>query len=531
MALTRREFLKATGAAVAAASGCGAPAETPIDDAAVEPGADATTDTGPAPDTAPPAYDAPVSVADVSQGTDAGAIDASTPPRDVPATDARPPTMDARPPTTDARPPAMDARPPDLELGSIPLSGSEFRRGVMAGDATASRAVVWTRYGGSRELVLRVIETSADGRTIRGLAFEGVVRPDAEGFVHRDVTGLDPGARYRYAFLERSGSRIIGRSRIGRFRAAIADTDARSTLTFGGASCNHLNGAPFPAYRHTVDAGLDFFVHCGDHVYADSATNIAEYRGVYDRYWAVDGLADLHASAGLYTTWDDHEVYNNWDAEEIVRLGRQGRLDAARRVFFEYRPIRRADTAPNRIWRSFRWGRVAEVFVLDVRGERRRSRMEYISEAQLDWLRAGLRASPAVFKFIVTSKPITGRVPISAEASREDYWESFRAQREELLRFVATVRGAVFLSGDVHYGAVARVEASGPYRDIREVYMGPGGSGDAMGSVDCTPGAQYDAIVHRHNFTRLRADPGARRVEVAFIGANGTSVCTRAFSV
>ncbi|MFO0630425.1 MAG: alkaline phosphatase D family protein [Polyangiales bacterium] len=530
MTLTRRGFLQVTGAAVAAASGCGAPSEGTDDDAAVEPDVRSASDAGAGPDRVAPTSDTAPPPDDAPRPLDAG-------PRDVPgsrdavAMDARPPAMDVRPPGMDVRPPGMDVRPADLELGSIPLSGSEFRRGVMAGDVTAARAMVWTRYAGDRDLLLRVIETSADGRTIRGLAFEGEVRVNADGFVHHDVGGLDAGAHYRYAFLERMGARIVGRSRIGRFRAAIADTDARSTLTFGGASCNNLNGAPFPAYRHALDADLDFFVHCGDHVYADAANNLAEYRGVYDRYWAVDGLSDLHAATGIYTTWDDHEVYNNWDAEEIVRLGREARLDAARRVFFEYRPIRRNSGAPDRIWRSFRWGRVAEVFVLDVRGERRRSRGEYISEAQLDWLRAGLRASNAVFKFIVTSKPITGRVPIGAENSREDYWESFRDQREALLRFVETIRGVVFLSGDVHYGAVARVEASGPYRDIREVYMGPGGSGEAMGAIDCTPGAQFDAVIHRHNFTRLRADPDTRRVEVAFIGAGGTSLCTRSFTV
>ena len=92
--------------------------------------------------------------------------------------------------------------------------------------------------------------------------------------------------------------------------------------------------------------------------------------------------------------------------------------------------------APDRIWRSFRWGHSAEVFVLDCRGERRPSTRSvnptresvYISRAQMDWLKAGLRASPAVFKFIVNSVPIYGR-PGGLEAACQAQAQSLCAVR------------------------------------------------------------------------------------------------------
>jgi alkaline phosphatase D len=171
--------------------------------------------------------------------------------------------------------------------------------------------------------------------------------------------------------------------------------------------------------------------------------------------------------------------------------------------------------------------------VLDCRGERRPStragaNAQFISPEQLAWLQDGLLASTAIFKFVVTSKPITGRVAM--DLARDDFWEGFPAQREKLLKFITDndIKGLWFLSGDVHYGCICRVERAGPYSRLREVYMGPSGSGDP-GIVDCDPGGQDDAIVRRLNYTKFRADPFSKTLDISIIGVSNNVLCHKRF--
>ena len=54
-------------------------------------------------------------------------------------------------------------------------------------------------------------------------------------------------------------------------------------------------------------------------------------------------------------------------------------------------------TAPERIWRKVPFGKTADVFVLDTRGERKPSTRGsanpvYVSREQMDWLKRELRA-------------------------------------------------------------------------------------------------------------------------------------------
>jgi phosphodiesterase/alkaline phosphatase D-like protein len=420
------------------------------------------------------------------------------------------------------------------ELGSIPQSAA-FPLGVMAGDMLPDRAMLWTRYDGMRPLTVRVVEIDAMGNRLRQ-AYEGEVTPSGYGIAKVDVPSVRPGRTYRYAFLEHDGSRPVARSRVGRFRTAPSATACPGVVRFGGASCNNRNGAPFEPLTHAADAELDFFIHCGDHVYADSANTLSQYRGVYDNYWRVPGLTQVHASTGLFTTWDDHEVFNNWNPE-VVRSTAAGRdrLAAATQAFFEHRAFRRNSEDRDRIWRKFKWGRTAEIFMLDVRSERLPSTRstagaQFISDAQMRWLKRSLRESDAVFKFVVTSKPITGRV--DRDLTRDDFWEGYPAQREELLSFITdnSIDGLWFLSGDVHYACIAKVEADGPYRRLREVYMGPAGSGDP-GDVNCDGGGQSEVTIRRLNYARFTADPFMRRLTIEFIGAAGGVICRRNYDV
>jgi alkaline phosphatase D len=347
------------------------------------------------------------------------------------------------------------------------------------------------------------------------------------------VNGLRADRVHLYAFLVGGSDSPSGRSAVGRVRTAPAD-DAMRAITFGGTSCSNQSNRPFPVLSHAGGrTDLDLFIHCGDHTYTDhgtDATSLAAYRTKYEENWSSAGMRALHRSAGMVLTWDDHEVLNNWNPETIAA----GRLNAARQAFFEHRATRRHATVPERLWRSLRWGRTAEFFVLDCRSERRPSTRSadpsrtstYLSRAQMNWLKDGLRASPCVFKFIVNSVPIVDR-----GGAGTDNWNGYASQRREILQHIAgnSLRGVVWLSGDVHFGGVCRVEPSGAWTDIWEVIMGPAGADrDTRPDVRA---AQFPVLVHGvHNYIVLRADPNTRTLSVEFINPAGDRVPGSAWS-
>lgn len=413
---------------------------------------------------------------------------------------------------------------------NVPERPARFPLGVMAGDATDTAIMFWTKFTGTAALTLRVYEMK--GSKIVAVRFNGNVNPSAAGFVRVIVKGLRPNRVHRYAFLTGPSDAPHGRSAIGRARTAFAP-DTLAPLRFAGTSCTNLNHAPLPVLKHAGSRmDLAFFIHAGDHVYADmgaggAAVTRAEYRVKYERQWKIPGIEALHQSTALYKSWDDHEVFNNWNPETISNT----RLNAARRAFFENAAIRRNATDPNRIWRSFRWGKTAEFFVLDCRSERLPSTRSanpanpsvYISPAQMQWLKDGLRTSPCVFKFIVNSVPIFNRP--GPNGSGGDNWTSYASQRMEILRFI-TNRGldaVVWLSGDVHYGGVTTVERSGPHRDIWEVIMGPSGA-NSRNPPNLDPAWWPARAVGVHNYTVLNADPLTRRLTVRYIDAGGNTI-------
>ncbi len=536
MTLTRRTFIKLAGAA--AAAGC-----APDDEIAGLP-----DDAGPDQvfDAMPGELDTPIGDDDAAVAPDAGAeADADTPidaSLDADTDAGRDAGLDAgrdaaRDVVTDTGPRVDAARDAGVtvtgnpDFRGLPERAGQFPIGVMAGDATDTSVMFWTRYDGDGAVTLRVLEM--DGSRITAVRFNGRVTPSGAGFVRAIVTGLRANRQHLYAFLVGPPERPTGRSAVGRVQTALG-ADALRPIVFAGTSCTNQSKRPFPVLQHAGSrTDLDFFIHAGDHTYTDHGDNaitLAQYRTKYVENWSSAGLRALHRSTGMYLTWDDHEVANNWNPEAIGAA----RLAAARQAFFEHRATRHDAADPNRIWRSFRWGRTAEIFILDCRSERRPSTRSsnpshtsvYISRAQMDWLKAGLRASPCVFKFIVNSVPIVDR-----GGAGSDNWNGYASQRREILNHIANhgLRGVVWLSGDVHFGGVCQVEDTGPWSNIWEVVMGPAGA-DRDGRPDIRP-SQWPVLVYGvHNYTVLRADPTTRTLSVEFINAAGNRIAGSAWS-
>ncbi|MBL8951587.1 MAG: alkaline phosphatase D family protein [Myxococcaceae bacterium] len=400
---------------------------------------------------------------------------------------------------------AEPARIADLpETMSFPL-------GVSSGDVSAEGIVVNCRYTGTAPLELRVWSNQ---RIIK----LPVTAADY-GFVNVLVTGLEPDTAHSYVFVE-LGTREQ-RSPIGRFRSALSQGDLKP-LVFGATSCTSSDNDLIALKHASEREDLNAFFLLGDTTYCDGASNLQQFRDKWEGSIGRPLYRSLRASTPLVATWDDHEVDNDWNPELIG----SGKLANARTAFLEHIPQRRDPMAPDRVWRSIRFGRTAEVFVLDSRSERKPSSIPsssplYISAEQLGWLKASLMASPCTFKVLLNSVPITS-FPFSA--FNLDSWNAYQAQRRDLLEFIDTnVTGALWLSGDHHFASVGRVSASGAGASQIEALAGPGAQGASPLWRGCTT-SQWDYAGPDNNYLAVHLDPQSREARLVFWGVNGTRI-------
>ena len=426
----------------------------------------------------------------------------------------------------DAAMPAPDA-PPPLEAPDGLTEAPHFPLGVSAGDLAEARGVLWTQYSGDAPLAAYVWRMNGDSYLDEHGPFAAT--PADGGFVHVALDGLMAGARYRYAFVELAGETRVARSPIGRFRAPIADT-ASEVLTFGAVACTDRDKPIGVLARAAERDDLDAFLFCGDSAYCDGAETLAEYRAEYVAHFGRPEHVALRAATGMYITWDDHEIKNDLNPETID----EAQLAAAFQAFFEHAPI--VEATPRRIWRSARWGKTAEIFVLDCRSERKPSTIlsdspQYVSAAQLTWLEVGLAASPARFKIIINSVPITN-MPNVWDAYPTDRWEAYGAQRTELLRYIddAQIGGVLWLSGDFHLAFISKVSTSGPGSTQREVLCGPGGQNSNV-LVSTLVAPQFSFATGTNNYTTLKLDPTYGSVTVGYHDTDGVQFYSESFVV
>lgn len=420
---------------------------------------------------------------------------------------------------------------------AVPLSRTLFPQTVAAGAMRTDAARLWTRAEGLGSITLRVWRELSDSQTAVALVTERAVDVPAHGNVQQQVTGLAPATWYRYAFFAPDFS---ARSPIGRVRTALPE-DWDEPVTIGATSCAKATFAPFTSLSLMSQQQLDCWLHLGDVSYNDEAMGLEGYRAMYRTALADPGYRDLFEAAGAYLTWDDHDFFNNFDPE---KLADQGRIADAKTAWFESLPV---EQDAGRLWRSYRWGKTVEIFLLDCRTERLPSTREqpdaqYLSRAQLDWLKAGLRDSPCHFKLVMNSVPITN-MPPPLWGGQADRWQGYPAARDELLDFLTAndLRNVWFVSGDFHVGLVGRVEKDGPRSRYLEVAAGPAAHVNPLSLVFepgqeanreiAFPSKQFLFASGGFNSTVLTFDPKADTVRIVFKDAStNTTTLDREFT-
>lgn len=336
-----------------------------------------------------------------------------------------------------------------------------FPDGALVGDVTDTRAVVWGRVNGPAAVRVEYGPFASLGRSSEAVR----AQPASDFAVKVDLSGLRPGSRYYYRMTGESGARKTS-TLVGSFITAPAPPEiAEVSFVWGGDTSERFQ--PFLIYDVMRGRQPDFFLFLGDTVYADidgKAQTLEDYRAAYRRNRDDESFRRFARATSIYAIWDDHEVFNNFDRTEP-------RLPTGRQAFLEYWPLRQDASEPDRLYRSFRWGRLLELFILDTRQYRSPStdrdgaQKTMLGAAQKEWLKRGLAGSAAPFKVIATS--------VTLKYHGRDSWEGYKTERGEIFDFIVrnNIRGVVFLAADVHYAAVLRHR-----QGFVESYVGPLGA-------------------------------------------------------
>lgn len=337
------------------------------------------------------------------------------------------------------------------EFEGLKDTGLSF--GCAVGDVTPGGAIVWLRAEDESGVQIHY----GPEATLKEFGSTPLIRVTSE----KDFTakfwleGLKP----RTIYYCRAAVHRKRPGPIGRFVTA-PSPDETATVRFAFSGDSREWYQPFSIMDSIRSVRPDFFVHLGDTIYADRDGTASELPEFWSKYRANRNdlpTQRLFSETSLYLTWDDHEVADNYSAgHPLAAMGQK--------AFFDYWPIRQDPRDPLRLYRSFRWGKAAELFILDTRRYRKPEERTILGKNQRDWLMQALSSSPAWFKFIATSVPMT--------APGNDRWGGFPEERREILKFIAEkkISGVVFIAADVHYAAVSRVPGGA---GLKEIIVGP----------------------------------------------------------
>lgn len=392
---------------------------------------------------------------------------------------------------------------------------------IIVGDVTHESAFVWGRANGHGMLCVRV-----NGETRSRL-----LQPEHDFGATLRVTGLR--SSYEYGIQAWLGDcDVPPRSTVRYFTTAPnPDQAAPVRFAFGGDVggqnvCRHIRQG-FPLFESLAGRPLNFFIGLGDQIYGDG---VCERDGLYGQRQVVGRFApvgSLHSqdpredlwAHWRYTredrflrrvlerfpyvaVWDDHEVTNDFDRDEpLLPFGVQ--------AFRDHNPV------PDPLFRSIRWGRHAQLIVLDTRSYRApndqtddgENPKSMLGPEQKEWLWAQLR-SDSTWKFIVSSVPISIPTGESYAYDGRDGWsdeDSDTGYERELVEIFQEARRVdarlVFLSSDVHFASVFRYR---PFDDAFLVYEMVAGPMNAGVAAPRAP----DETFHPERLFQLGATPG-----------------------
>ncbi len=386
-----------------------------------------------------------------------------------------------------------------------------FRHGIASGDPLPDRVIFWTRVTADASSPVAVELVVARDALMSDVVQRtpAVAEAASDYTVKIDQAGLLPATTYYYRFTAGATQSAIGRTRT-------APLGATARVRLGVVSCASYAHGVFNVYRRLAQrADLDAIVHLGDYIYeygtgdygtarpyqpANECLTLDDYRTRHAYYKLDPDLKELHRQHPFITVWDDHETANNSykDGAENHTPGIEGVWSQRKawgiQAYAEWLPIRLPDRSrPERIYRRFRYGDLADLVMLDTRLLARDKQVSLINAAaindparnmlgaeQRDFLSDALDQPGVRWKLLgqqvmfgqlkLPSLPqlsgITGMaLPQLSQALdgvavvgtggvvfNADQWDGYNAERKRVFDLLESknIQNAVVLTGDIH---------------------------------------------------------------------------------
>ncbi|MCD6038535.1 MAG: alkaline phosphatase [Nitrososphaeraceae archaeon] len=389
-------------------------------------------------------------------------------------------------------------------------------------------AIIWSRSNKQAQMHVEY-DTNSNFSSSKPLTIITTTVNETTDFTgHAKVHGLMPDTLYYYRVWftaqdrdsknnDGEGSEVSD-SMTGTFRTS-PERSISKTVSFvvggdlgGQRYCKRLD-LGYPIFSIMKALSPDFFIFNGDQIYADDVcpahqgpedvigwyniqgnfpsvidkevnwANLSQLQDIYNKHWEYNRsdrhLKGLLQNVPFYSQADDHEVVNdyggNWSYltnETKDRIGFPNVVKAGIQAFFNFSPLDRnnnnkeEELQPNRIYRSFNWGKDLDLFLLDAHSYRSRSDLDdtpmnnktLLGKEQLRWLKQGLLNSTATWKVISTDVPFTIPSCFSYQlgcdgwaTNSSEFKKTFISERYDLLKFLDdnNIKNVVSVTTDV----------------------------------------------------------------------------------
>lgn len=383
----------------------------------------------------------------------------------------------------------------------------QLQQGIQIGDVNQQGAVIWSRCDRPARML---VEYDMSPTFDSPVQLRGPYALDTTDFTARlDLQQLpcDREIFVRVAFQDLSNDRILSEAVTGRFVTAPRYRRDIRFLWSGDTAGQGWGINPdfggMKIYEAMRQERPDFFIHCGDNIYADGpiseyqaaengmmwrnivteevskvAETLDEFRGRYKYNMLDENVRRFNAEVPQIWQWDDHEVVNNWsDSKDLMDDPRYTEKNVptliahGSKAFLEYAPMRPHDAGESeRVYRKISYGDLLDVIVIDMRSYRAANSANdqseqgpetaFLGEEQLAWIKAELDNSKAVWKVIASDMPIGLVVRDGAEkfenmANGDGAPQGRELEMVELLRYIKRkcIQNVVWFTADVHYCA------------------------------------------------------------------------------
>jgi alkaline phosphatase D len=401
----------------------------------------------------------------------------------------------------------------NIEILSKP-NEIDISLGISSGDVSSKSAVLWskTNMTANMNIMYSPINNFINYTKV---TFPVTNTSDYSG--KYQIVNLQPETEYYYKiwFSNLRDTDHVSKTLFGKFKTAPNINDGKNiSFAVGGdlggqGYCIKMD-IGYPIFRTIKDLHPDFFIANGDMIYADGVCpkegpdtakgwkNIqgafpsilnrsidwedkSSVYSVFSEHWKYNKkekhYQDLYRNVPIYAQADDHEVSDDYSGNSTIftkssenRSGFQNIVNAGMDAFFNYSPITVDNDEPQKIYRSFNWGKNLDLFLVDAHQYKssgyliddEENNKTLLGHKQMDWLRYGLENSNSTWKVISMNVPISVPHCVKERENGCNNWatnnktdKTFTRERNEFLKFLddENIENVIFVVTDAHYAA------------------------------------------------------------------------------